>query len=126
MEGVDQVVECTFLFPADGSVRGAGAGSSPGILVTGDSAVRELAPSGPPLGMIVGSKYTSRSVPLGVGDVALALSLGSASLVRGAGDLVASLMGKSAADVLSALHRALARKHPVGTEITLLMVRHTQ
>ncbi len=126
MEGVDQVIECGFLFPADGSVRWAGAGSSAGILVTGDGAVRELAPSGPPLGMIAGSKYTSRTVPLGVGDVALAMSRGSVGLVRGAGDLVASLIGKSAADVVSALHGALARAHPVGTEITVLMVRRTQ
>ncbi len=36
------------------------------------------------------------------------------------------ILRRRAADVVSALHGALARAHPVGTEITVLMVRRTQ
>jgi len=79
MDGVEQVVECAFLVPANGSVEWAGAGTSPGLLVTGGGNVQELAPSGPPLGMMAGSKYAARTVTLGIGDAALALSRGSAS-----------------------------------------------
>ena len=121
--GVDQSVECALLVPDGDTIHWASAGRCPGIHVKRGGGTAELPSSGPPLGVLPGFRYTARRIPIAPGDVALILSQGTPGLVRGAGDLVASLAGESTADAISAVHRGISRAYPAGTETSVVMVR---
>jgi hypothetical protein len=61
---------------------------------------------------------------LGAGDAVIVLSAVSQGIFRGAADLVASLQGKPAGEVVSTLHKGLAKAQPeVPAEASVLFVR---
>lgn len=109
VEGVDPIVECGLLAPAEGAVIWSGAGRSPGAVLRRDGNYVELPSHGPPLGMMEGFRYASERVEMAPGDVALVLSEASRGLFRGAADLVATLDGKPVGEVVSMVHKALRK-----------------
>jgi len=124
VEGVDQFVEAGALLPSEAGVEWAGAGRCAGAVIQRNGVFQEFASHGPPLGMMDGFTYGTETVELGSGDAVLVLSVVSQGLFRGAADLVASLQGKPAGEVVSTLHRALAKAQPDGhVEVSVLFVR---
>ena len=84
----------------------------------------EFSTHGPPLGMMEGFLYGTERMELGAGDAVVVLSDISPGVFRGAADLVASLQGKPAGEVVSTLHRALAKAEPdTSVEATVLFLR---
>ena len=67
----------------------------------------EFSSQGPPLGVMDGFHYRTARHPMSVGDACIVLSDGSAGLFKGAADLVAGLVGKPVADVVSTVHKAI-------------------
>jgi len=124
MEGVDQFVEAGVLVPSDGGVEWAGAGGCSGAVIRRNGVFDEFSSHGPPLGMMEGFLYGTERMELGVGDSVIVLSDVPQGIFRGAADLVASLQGKPAGEVVSTLHRALAKAQPGGSvESSVLFVR---
>ncbi len=84
----------------------------------------EFTAHGPPLGMMEGFLYGTERMELGAGDAVIVLSEVSQGIFRGAADLVSSLQGKPVGDVVSTLHKALAKAQPeVSVEASVLFVR---
>ena len=124
IEGVDQYVEAGILLPSEGGVEWAGAGRCPGAVIRRSGVFEEFSTHGPPLGMMAGFLYGTERMELGAGDAVIVLSEVSQGIFRGAADLVASLQGKPVGEVVSTLHRALAKAHPDGSvEASVLFVR---
>jgi sigma-B regulation protein RsbU (phosphoserine phosphatase) len=124
LEGVDQYVEAGILLPWEGGVEWAGAGRCPGAVIRRNGVFEEFSAHGPPLGMMEGFLYGTERMELGAGDAVVVLSDVSPGIFRGAADLVASLQGKPAGDVVSTLHRALAKAEPdASVEASVLFVR---
>lgn len=124
VEGMDQYLEAGVLLPSDGGVEWAGAGRCPGAVIRRSGVFEEFSTHGPPLGMMEGFLYGTQKLELGVGDAVIALSEVSQGIFRGAADLVASLRGKPVGDVVTTLHKALAKAHPSGAvETSVLFVR---
>ena len=125
LEGVDQYVEAGVLLPSDGGVEWAGAGRCPGAVIRRSGVFEEFSTHGPPLGMMEGFLYGTERVELGAGDAVVVLSDVSPGVFRGAADLVASLQGKPAGEVVSTLHRALAKADPDSpVETSVLFLRN--
>jgi len=123
-EGVDQFVEAGVLLPSDGGVEWAGAGQCPGAVIRRNGVFEEFSTHGPPLGMMEGFLYGTERMELGAGDAVIVLSEVTPGIFRGAADLVASLQGKPAGEVVSTLHKALAKAEPDSpVEATVLFVR---
>ena len=123
-EGMDQYVEAGILVPSDGGVEWAGAGRCPGAVIRRDGVFEEFSTHGPPLGMMEGFLYGTERMELGAGDAVIVLSEVSQGVFRGAADLVASLQGKPVGEVVSTLHKALAKAHPdTSVEASVLFVR---
>ena len=100
------------------------AGRVPCGVIRRDGNFHEMASQGPPLGMMDGFQYGSERVPMGVGDIAFALSHASAGLFRGAADLVAQFSAKPAGEVVATLHKALRKAQGDGAEeVSVLFVR---
>ena len=124
VEGVDQYVEAGVLLPYDGGVEWAGAGRCPGAVIRRNGVFEEFTAHGPPLGMMEGFLYGTERMELGAGDAVIVLSEVSQGIFRGAADLVSSLQGKPVGDVVSTLHKALAKAQPeVSVEASVLFVR---
>jgi len=124
VEGMDQYVEAGILLPSEGSVEWAGAGRCPGGVIRRNGVFEEFSTHGPPLGMMGGFLYGTERMELGAGDSVIVLSEVSQGVFRGAADLVASLQGKPVGDVVSTLHKALAKAHPDDpVESSVLFVR---
>ena len=74
--------------------------------------------------MMAGFQYGTERMELGAGDAVIVLSETSQGIFRGAADLVASLQGKPAAEVVTMVHKALAKALPeVSVEASVLFVR---
>ncbi len=112
VESVDQYVEAGVLLPSEGGVEWAGAGRCAGAVIRRDGVFEEFSAHGPPLGMMDGFLYGTERTELGSGDSVLVLSQVSTGVFRGAADLVASLQGRPVGEVVSTLHKALARANP--------------
>jgi serine phosphatase RsbU (regulator of sigma subunit) len=124
VEGVDQYVEAGVLLPYEGGVEWAGAGRCPGAVIRRNGVFEEFTAHGPPLGMMEGFLYGTERMELGAGDAVIVLSEVSQGIFRGAADLVSSLQGKPVGDVVSTLHKALAKAQPeVPVEASVLFVR---
>ncbi len=124
VEGVDQYVEAGVLLPHEGGVEWAGAGRCPGAVIRRNGVFEEFTAHGPPLGMMEGFLYGTERMELGAGDAVIVLSEVSQGIFRGAADLVSSLQGKPVGDVVSTLHKALAKAQPeVSVEASVLFVR---
>ncbi|MGD2122083.1 MAG: SpoIIE family protein phosphatase [Gemmatimonadota bacterium] len=123
-DGVDQYVEAGVLVPSEGVVEWAGAGRCAGAVIRRDGVFQEFSAHGPPLGMMEGFLYGTERMELGVGDSVIVLSDVTTGVFRGAADLVASLQGKPVGEVVSTLHKALARANPDAPgEASVLFVR---
>jgi sigma-B regulation protein RsbU (phosphoserine phosphatase) len=124
VEGADQYVEAGVLLPSEGGVEWAGAGRCPGAVIRRNGVFEEFSTHGPPLGMMEGFLYGTERMELGAGDAVVVLSDVSPGIFRGAADLVASLQGKPAGEVVSTLHKALAKAEPDSSvEASVLFVR---
>jgi len=124
VEGMDQYVEAGVLLPWEGGVEWAGAGRCPGAVIRRNGVFEEFSTHGPPLGMMEGFLYGTERMELGAGDAVIVLSEVSQGVFRGAADLVASLQGKPVGEVVSTLHKALAKAHPDSSvEASVLFVR---
>jgi serine phosphatase RsbU (regulator of sigma subunit) len=124
MEDVDQYVQAGILLPSEGGVEWAGAGTCPGAVIRRTGVFQEFATHGPPLGMMDGFLYGTEKMELGAGDSVLVLSDVPKGVFRGAADLVSSLQGKPAGDIVSKLHRALAKAQPDSNlEASVILVR---
>ncbi|MFH1764032.1 MAG: SpoIIE family protein phosphatase [Gemmatimonadota bacterium] len=124
VEGMDQYVEAGILVPGEGGVEWAGAGRCPGAVIRRDGVFEEFSTHGPPLGMMGGFLYGTERMELGAGDAVIVLSEASQGIFRGAADLVASLRGKPVGEVVSTLHKALAKARPdASVEASVLFVR---
>jgi len=124
VEGMDQYVEAGILLPSEGGVEWAGAGRCPGAVIRRNGVFEEFSTHGPPLGMMKGFLYGTERLELGAGDAVIVLSEVSQGIFRGAADLVASLQGKPAGEVVSTLHKALAKAQPeTSVEASVLFVR---
>jgi serine phosphatase RsbU (regulator of sigma subunit) len=124
LEGMDQYVEAGILLPSEGGVEWAGAGRCPGAVIRRNGVFEEFSTHGPPLGMMEGFLYGTEKMELGAGDSVIVLSEVSKGIFRGAADLVASLQGKPVGEVVSTLHKALAKAQPeVPVEASVLFVR---
>jgi serine phosphatase RsbU (regulator of sigma subunit) len=124
VEGVDQYVEAGVLLPYEGGVEWAGAGRCPGAVIRRNGVFEEFTAHGPPLGMMEGFLYGTERMELGAGDAVIVLSEVSQGIFRGAADLVSSLQGKPVGDVVSTLHKALAKAQPDDpVEASVLFVR---
>lgn len=124
--GTGQFVECSLLVLEPGRVRWASSGRPPGGLIKREGTFDELPSFGPPLGMLPGFRYGEGEVELGPGDAVVVLSHGTPGLLRGAADLVASLHGKPAGELVETLHRAIRKASPDSTDETsaLYVRRH--
>ena len=123
-EGADQYVEAGVLIPSNGGVEWAGAGRTMGAVIRRDGVFEEFSTHGPPLGMMDGFMYGTETMELGAGDAVVVLSAVSQGVFRGAADLVASLQGKPAGEVVSTLHKGLAKAQPdAPAEASVLFVR---
>ena len=124
VEGMDQYVEAGILLPSDGGVEWAGAGRCSGAVIRRNGLFDEFSTHGPPLGMMEGFIYGTERMELGAGDAVIVLSEVSKGIFRGAADLVASLQGKPVGEVVSTLHKALAKARPDDSvEASVLFVR---
>lgn len=124
VEGMEQYVEAGVLLPWDGGVEWAGAGGCPGAIIRRSGVFQEFSTHGPPLGMMEGFLYGTQRMELGAGDAVIVLSAASQGLFRGAADLVASLQGKPAGEVVTVVQEALKKAHPEGgLETSVLFVR---
>jgi len=124
VEGMDQFVEAGILLPSDGGVEWAGAGRCSGAVIRRNGLFDEFSTHGPPLGMMEGFIYGTERMELGAGDAVIVLSEVSQGIFRGAADLVASLQGKPVGEVVSTLHKALAKARPDDSvEASVLFVR---
>lgn len=110
--GTGQFVECSLLVLEPGRVRWASSGRPPGGVIRREGTFEELPSFGPPLGMLPGFRYGEREIELGAGDAVVVLSHGTPGLLRGAADLVASLHGKPAGELVETLHRAIRKAAP--------------
>ena len=124
IQGVDQYVEAGVLLPTEEGVEWAGAGSCPGGVIRRNGVFQEFSTHGPPLGMMEGFLYGTERVELGAGDSVLVLSHVPQGVFRGAADLVSSLQGKPAGQVVATLHKALGKAQPESDfEASVLFVR---
>jgi sigma-B regulation protein RsbU (phosphoserine phosphatase) len=124
VDGVDQYVEAGVLIPSEGGVEWAAAGRCAGAVIRRDGVFEEFSAHGPPLGMMEGFLYGTERMELGAGDSVIVLSQVSTGVFRGAADLVASLQGKPVGEVVSTLHKALARANPdIPGEASVVFVR---
>lgn len=109
LEGASQSTACGLLVVGDGTVEWACAGTLNGGVLGRDGTLAELASHGPPLGLLPGFQYGADSLELGPGDEVVVLTGASSGLFRGAADLVASLHGKPAGEVVSMVHKAIRK-----------------
>jgi len=116
--GADQFVEIGIVIPGDEGVEWSSAGLVPAGVIRRDGTFEEMGSHGPPLGMMEGFRYSSRTIPMGPGDVFVVLSQASMGLFRGAADLVAQVQGKTAAEVVTTLHKAIRKAHGNAPEET--------
>lgn len=124
VEGSGQSVECGILVPAPDGLHWSGSGRPPAAVLRRDGNLEDLPPGGPPLGVMGGFRFSNEVLELGSGDVALVLSEASKGLFRGAADLVATLQGKPAGEVVAAVHRGLRKAlDEAPPETTVLYVR---
>jgi serine phosphatase RsbU (regulator of sigma subunit) len=124
VEGTDQYVEAGVVLPSDGRVEWAGAGRCMGAVIRRNGVFEEFSTHGPPLGMMEGFLYGTEAMELGAGDSVIVLSAVSQGIFRGAADLVASLQGKPAGEVVATLHKGLAKAQPEDSvEASVLFVR---
>ncbi len=117
LNGVDQAIACGLIAPSEAGIEWVSAGRTPGALIGREGAFTEFPAGGPPLGVMDGFRYRSRSLEMGTGDCAMVLSRASTGLFRGAADLVATLQGKPAGEVVSTLHRAIRMAEGEGEDV---------
>jgi serine phosphatase RsbU (regulator of sigma subunit) len=123
LDSGDPTVACGLLVAGPDGVEWACAGQIPGGVIRREGTFDELVSHGPPLGMLQGFQYGTSTLELGPGDEAIVLMGASAGLFRGAADLVASLTGKPAGEVVSTVHKAIRKAQgdqPIETTVLFL------
>ncbi len=125
LAGGSQLVACAIVVPGPSGAAWACAGTIHAGVIRRAGTFDELASHGPPLGMLPGFKYGVTEVDLGPGDEILVLAGASDGLFRGATDLVASLAGKPAGEVISTVQKAIrkARADESQIETSVLFLR---
>lgn len=120
----ERFVECGVVVPGPDGVEWSSAGRVPAGVIRRNGTFDELGSHGPPLGLMEGFRYGSRTLPMGPGDVLVALTDASTGLFRGAADLVAQVQGRTAGKVVSTIHRAVRKAQgDRPRETTVLLVR---
>lgn len=123
LESASHTVECGLLaVGAEGVEWGSAGHTLAGVLRRGGT-FEELPSHGPPLGILRGFRYGGTAVKLGPGDEVVVITKASLGLFRGAADLVASLHGKPAGEVVSMVHKAIRKAQldaPVETTVLFL------
>lgn len=120
----ERFVECGVAVPGPDWVEWSSAGRVPAGIIRRNGTFDELGSHGPPLGLMEGFRYGSRRLPMGPGDVLVALTDASTGLFRGALDLVAQVQGRTAGEVVGTLHRAVRKvqgERP--RETTVMLIR---
>lgn len=123
LEGPSQTTACGLLVVGGDTVEWACAGQLSGGVLRRHGSFEELPSHGPPMGMLPGFQYGAESLDLGPGDEVVILTGASAGLFRGAADLVASLHGKPAGEVVSMVHKAIRKARgdePIETTVLFL------
>lgn len=125
LAGATQLVACAILVPGVSGAAWACAGTVSAGVIRRAGTFEELPSHGPNLGMLPGFSYGVTEVELGPGDEILVLAGASDGLFRGAADLVASLAGKPAGEVVSTVHKAIrkARVNEAAIETSALFLR---
>lgn len=121
---MDTCVQARVLVASSAGLRLAIAAEH-GVYVVRDSHVAELAPHGPPLGIISQFDYSSDSVQ---GDArVLVVSDAERGLLRGAADLVATRPQDAAAQSVHLLGTGLERTEPVrsGQDLAFIIMRRS-
>lgn len=120
----ERFVECGVTVPGPDGVEWSSAGRVPAGVIRRDGTFDELGSHGPPLGLMEGFRYGSRHVPMGPGDILVALTEASAGMFRGAADLVAQVKGKTAGEVVETVHRAVRKAQgEEPRETTVILIR---
>lgn len=122
-EATDQILDCAALIPGPEGVTWSSAGSSPGGIIGRDGIFEPLPSQGPPMGVMEGFKYGVTRHPMSVGDSCVTLSHASSGLFKGTADLVAGMVGKPVADVVSTVHRAIRQSQGESSEVSVVFLR---
>lgn len=123
-EGLDVPVESGIVVLGPDALEWASAGQLPGAVIRRDGTFVEFTSHGPPLGMLDGFQYGTQRVTLEAGDMVIVLSHISQGLFRGAADLLVSLQGQAAGEIVGKLHRAIRRAQgEKPREVTVVFVR---
>lgn len=122
-EAADQVLECAALIPGPAGVTWSSAGTSPGAIIGREGTFEPLPSQGPPMGVMEGFKYGAAHHPMSVGDSCVTLSHASPGLFKGTADLVAGMVGKPVADVVSTVHRAIRQSQGESSEVSVVFLR---
>jgi len=122
-EATDQILECAVLLPGPEGVTWSSAGSCPGGIIGRDGTFESLPSQGPPMGVMEGFKYGVTRHPMSVGDSCVTLSHASSGLFKGTADLVAGMVGKPVADVVSTVHRAIRQSQGESSEVSVVYLR---
>ena len=123
-EGLDVPVESGLVVLGGEALEWSSAGQLPGGVIRRDGTFVEFTSHGPPLGMLDGFQYGIQRVTLEAGDMVIVLSHTSQGLFRGAADLLVSLQGQAAGEIVGKLHRAIRKAQgEKPQEVTVVFVR---
>ena len=125
-EGLDTCVQVRLIEVSAKGVRIAIAAEGPALLIR-KSGSTELAPHGPPLGILPHFEYGAHDLVLESGDALLVASEAERGLLRGASEVVTLRAGDSASALVELLQTAMARTEQVraGNDVTFVVVRRS-
>ena len=121
-----QYVEAGILVPQGDAVLWSNAGGLRCAILRTDGTSNEVLDHGPPLGMRAGFQHEIQEIPMGSGDMILALSGGSHGLFREAVDAVSSSQSTPAGAVVERVQQAIlgARDSYPDNVAVLFLRRH--
>ncbi|MEX0892267.1 MAG: cyclic nucleotide-binding domain-containing protein [Gemmatimonadota bacterium] len=124
-EGLDLCVQVRLAHITPAGLRCAAAAEDPILVVRAGGDVEEMAPDGPPLGILPSFDYGATAVTCQPGDTLLLLSEADRRLARGAADLLARSAKTPAAETAGALQGALLRAAEArqGKDICFILAR---
>jgi hypothetical protein len=108
-DGLDECVQVGILSLNGNTVQCAVASEQPGMIVRQDGTVEEIAPHGPPLGILPAFTFGSTALNLARGDTVMLFSEAERGLLKGAGVLIASRKDEPVRALADHLHTALLR-----------------
>lgn len=123
-DGLETAVEAGILVLGPDGLEWTSAGQLPGGVIRRDGTFVEFTSHGPPLGMLDGFQYGIQRVTMEAGDMLIVLSHTSQGLFRGAADLLVSLQGQAAGEIVGKLHKAIRKAQGERPqEVTVVFVR---